>query len=303
MARKLDVTIFPGQGAQFRGMGRGLFEEFKDLTRRADEVLGYSIEVLCLEDKERRLNLTQYTQPALYFVNVLHYFKAQKEGASKPDVLLGHSLGEYCALFAADAFDFETGLRLVQHRGALMGQATGGGMAAVVNLPVARVTALLGDRDAGGVEVANFNAPTQVVLAGPSEALKALAPVLEREGATVLPLPVSAAFHSRYMRPAMEAFERFLQDVPLREPSIPVISNLHARPYRPGEIRQNLVRQICSPVRWVESIWYLLSQGEPSILEVGPKKTLTKLVDQSLAAGLPPSFDATQVDALTDARS
>jgi malonyl CoA-acyl carrier protein transacylase len=269
-------------------MGKHLFDEFRELVRAADQILGYSVAALCLEDSHRQLNNTRYTQPALYVVNILHYLKALNEGVAEPDFVAGHSLGEYCALYAAGAFDFETGLALVKRRGELMSTATGGGMAAVLNLSFERVAAVV-ESGHGAVEVANINSPVQTVLAGPSDELKAIAPALVRAGATVVPLAVSAAFHSRHMQAAMEEFASFLVGVELADPEIPVISNLHARPYRPGEIKDTLVRQIRSPVRWMESIRFLLALGDVRIREVGAKPTLTKLIEQITSSSTPRS--------------
>lgn len=289
MARRLNAVVFPGQGAQYRGMGRDLFDEFSELTDRADQVLGYSIKALCLQDEGRQLSNTKYTQPALYVVNLLHYLKYQREGGTEPDFFAGHSLGEYCALQAAGAFDFETGLRLVQHRGALMSQAVGGGMAAILNLPIAALNAAREQLPSADIEVANFNSPAQTVVAGPVAAVTALRPLVEKLGGLFVPLNVTAAFHSRYMQHAMEEFGAILAEFSFAEPRIPVLSNIHARPYLPGEIKQNLRDQICHPVRWTESIWYLLSRGEVTIRELGPRDVLTKLVEQIIAGGVPQS--------------
>jgi trans-AT polyketide synthase/acyltransferase/oxidoreductase domain-containing protein len=289
VTKSSKAIVFPGQGAQFRGMGRALFGEFRDLVRIADQVVGYSLEELCLEDKHKQLNNTRYTQPALYVVNVLLYQRMLATGAVAPDLLAGHSLGEYCALFAAGAFDFETGLQLVAHRGELMSRVTGGGMAAVTGVPLATVTSVLEREGHRDIDIANINAPTQTVLAGPSDALTAVGPALERAGAVVVPLPVSAAFHSRYMEPVVDEFAQVIRRFRLRDPVIPVISNLHARPYAPGEIVDNLVGQIRSPVRWMESILYLTSLGDLAIQEIGPKATLTKLLDQITASNSSPA--------------
>src|SRR6516162_2607290 len=135
----MTAFLFPGQGSQRKGMGSTLFEEFQEVTARADEILGYSIKELCLHDPHQQLGQTQFTQPALYVVNALSYLKKMKDGSKVPTYLAGHSLGEYNALFAAGVFDFETGLRLVKKRGELMSQATGGGMAAVIGFTMAQV--------------------------------------------------------------------------------------------------------------------------------------------------------------------
>src|SRR5262245_31469864 len=137
------IYVFPGQGSQVRGMGEGLFDRYPELVAQADECLGYSLRELCLRDPQRQLGLTQFTQPALYTVNVLTYMDRVARTGVRPSYVAGHSLGEYCALHAAGAFDFLTGLRLVQKRGALMSQAPKGAMAAIVELDVERVAEIL----------------------------------------------------------------------------------------------------------------------------------------------------------------
>ncbi|MBN1686307.1 MAG: ACP S-malonyltransferase [Spirochaetales bacterium] len=277
----ITVYVFPGQGSQSVGMGKASFDDYPDLVAKADAILGYSLKTLCLEDPEGNLNLTQYTQPALFAVTALEYLKLQGESAKKPDYLAGHSLGEYAALFAASAFDFETGIRLVQKRGELMGKARGGGMVAVIGLDRERVHAILKDTGMDTVEVANYNSPGQTILSGPVDDLNAIAGAFEEGGARrYLPLKVSAAFHSRYMAEAGRAFSEFLQGINFENPKIPVISNVTAGPYKEREIRENLVNQLTSSVRWQESIEYLLAQGECEFKEIGPGTVLTKLIEQ-----------------------
>src|SRR5437762_401122 len=162
----MTVFLFPGQGSQRKGMGNTLFDEFKEAIASADEILGYSIKELCLHDPHQQLGKTQFTQPALYVVNALSYLKKMKETGQAPDYVAGHSLGEYSALFAAGAFDFETGLRLVKKRGELMSQAIGGGMAAVIGFTLEQVDQVLKECGLTGIDIANYNTPTQIVIAG-----------------------------------------------------------------------------------------------------------------------------------------
>ncbi|GAB3486233.1 hypothetical protein GCM10027521_28330 [Amycolatopsis cihanbeyliensis] len=274
----MRACAFPGQGSQTKGMGKELFDTFDELTARADEILGYSIRELCVEDPERNLKQTEYTQPALYVVSALSYLAWLREGQRLPDYVLGHSLGEYVALFAAGAFDFETGLRLVHRRGELMSRASGGTMAAVSGFDAERVRELLAEHGLDTLDVANINTPTQTVIAGPKEDItRAAAVFTEREGRCA-PLNVSAPFHSRYMTEAAEEFGRFLDQFTFATPKIPVISNVDARPYTADSVAENLRRQIVSPVRWVDSIRYLMSHGEFDLREIGPGTVLTKLV-------------------------
>lgn len=282
------IFVFPGQGSQAKGMGRELFERFPDRVAEADDILGYSVRTRCLEDPGGDLSRTQFTQPALYVVGALAYMARVEELGDTPEFVAGHSLGEYNALFAAEAFSFADGLRLVQRRGALMGEASGGGMAAVIGLDIETIRALLAETGVATVDVANHNAPAQAVLAGPTEDLERVAPAFEaRPGARVIPLNVRTAFHSRYMRPTKEAFGAFIAGFRLGPLMIPVISNLTALPYRDDEIAHGLVQQIDHPVRWVESIQYLLQETEPEFEEIGHGTVLTRLIADIRKAELP----------------
>lgn len=271
--------LFPGQGSQHKGMGGTLFEEFQDLIAQADEILGYSIRELCLEDPEQRLTQTQYTQPALYVVNALSYLKKIKETGRKPAYVAGHSLGEYNALFAAEAFDFATGLKLVKKRGELMRQATGGGMAAVIGLDREKIEEILKTANITTIDMANFNSPSQIVISGPREDVESAKPVFEKAGVRMYALlRVSGAFHSRYMEPAKIEFAKYLENLQLADPVLPVISNIQARPYKAGEVKKNLLEQITGSVKWVDTIRYLMGKDVMEIEQVGPGNILTDLV-------------------------
>ncbi|TWH49323.1 ACP S-malonyltransferase [Sporomusa sp. KB1] len=274
--------IFPGQGSQTKEMGGTLFEEFKQLTMQADAVLGYSIKELCLEDPQAKLSQTQYTQPALYIVNALSYLQKIKETGKKPDFVAGHSLGEYNALFAAGAFDFETGLRVVKKRGELMSQATGGGMAAVIGLDEEQITAVLQQNHLQNIEIANYNSPSQIVISGLKTDIDQARVVFEKIKAVqmFIPLKTSGAFHSRYMTEAKNKFAVFLDNFKFSELAITVISNVHARPYKQSAIKQTLIEQLTSPVKWNESIKNLLILGEMEFEEIGPARVLTGLVQR-----------------------
>ncbi|MGU3493767.1 ACP S-malonyltransferase [Xanthobacteraceae bacterium A53D] len=276
--------IFPGQGSQRVGMGAALFDAFPDEVAVADQVLGTSLRRLCLEDPERQLGRTDWTQPALFAVGALTHLAEMRSQKRPPQFLAGHSLGEYCALFAAGVFDFRTGLELTRRRGLLMAQAGDGqgGMAAVIGLSAAEVEAVLAREPAAqSLDLANINGPTQTVIAGPKAALEAISPVLLAAGAArVVPLPVSAAFHSRQMADAGRSFTAFLAGFRFADPTIPVIANTTARPYEPGRVVETLAAQITGRVRWTESVDYLLNAGVTEFRECGPGRVLTGLVEE-----------------------
>lgn len=282
--------VFPGQGTQKKGMGRSLFKRFPDLSRRADRVLGYPIEELCLENPERRLSDTAYAQPAIYVVNALHWWAA-REDLPPADFFAGHSLGEYSALLAAGAFDFETGLTLVRRRAELMSRVSGGAMAAVVGLSEQIVQETLRQHDAAGVVIANYNAPEQFVLSGSREELARIRPVFEKvEGVRgFVPVRVSGPFHAPAMAPAAERFRSLLASVEVGELRTPVISNVTGRPFGPGagEVRELLAEQIAKPVRWTDCIRYLRDAGVSVFTELGESKVLTSLIDRITTAPEP----------------
>src|SRR5262249_23123302 len=272
------VYVFPGQGSQRKGMGAHLFEAFPELTAQADDILGYSLKDLCLNDPANQLIDTRYTQPALFVVNALTYLHKLRQDPTRADYVVGHSLGEYNALFAAGVFDFATGVQLVHKRGELMAQAPSGSMAAVLNCPAATVQQILREHQLDGIDVANFNAPSQLVLAGLRDDIRKAQAFFDFEDVKYIPLNVSAAFHSRYMQGAMEEFGRFLQAFSFAAPIIPVISNVHARPYLPEQLKTNLTEQIIRPVQWTESVRYLMGKGMQTFEELGPGNVLTRLI-------------------------
>ena len=275
----MSTFVFPGQGSQQKGMGKDLFARYPDILAIAERVLGYCMRELCVDDPNGLLNETQFTQPALYVVNALTYVHAIESTVKRPDYLAGHSLGEYNALLAAEVFDFETGLRLVQKRGELMAKVKGGGMAAIVGLSEQEIERVLLENSFTSIDIANRNTPLQFVISGPVDDIQKAKPALEAAGAKrVLPLRVSAPFHSRHMASAKNEFSDFLGTVRLSGPKIPVISNVEARPYPGSRIRELLAAQITSSVRWSESIQYLMALGETDFVELGPGAVLSGLI-------------------------
>lgn len=275
------VYLFPGQGAQKKGMGAGLFARFPRLVRRIDDALGYSIERLCLEDPEQRLGHTEFTQVALYVVNALHYYARLRETGRRPDAVAGHSVGEYNALLAAEAIDVMTGLGLVRQRALLMAAATGGGMAAVIGLRAERIRAMLDQAGCRDVDIANYNAPAQTVISGPVDLVKRAASALQDAGAgSVIPLRVSGAFHSRHMRPAREQFFPLLRDAPFQPPTIPVMSNYTGAFHLARDLSSNMAHQIDHPVRWSDNMRALLALPDVEFAEIGPGTVLSGLLKQ-----------------------
>jgi trans-AT polyketide synthase/acyltransferase/oxidoreductase domain-containing protein len=272
------IFLFPGQGSQKTGMGAELFAQFPDYVAQADKELGYSIAELCQTDAGGRLNETQFTQPALYVVSCLAYLKDRQE-VGVPHFVAGHSVGEYGALFAAGAFDFVTGLKLVKKRGELMSRARDGGMAAVIGMDRDQVASVIKQHNLQHLYIANLNTPQQIVISGSREAVVNAQKVFEGAGAQMyVPLKVSGAFHSPFMAPAMEVFSIFLDQFQFSPLQIPTISNVTALPYENDEIRENLALQITHPVRWTESVRWLLNQPEPEFREVGPGRVLTGML-------------------------
>ena len=276
------VGMFPGQGSQKVGMGEGLFDLFSKEVKAIDDFLGYSIKELCTQDPNNVLNQTCYTQVALYVVSALEFLKKQKENNRNFDYFIGHSLGEYNALFASGAFDLMTGLALVQKRGELMFKVKKGSMAAVIGLEEKTIQSVLQEySNKGIIEIANHNSLNQIVISGDKALIEILAPVFTEKGAKrYIPLNVSGAFHSSYMKQAAKEYATFLESISIVFPKIPVIANVDAKPYENNliSIKKKLVEQISHPVLWVQSILDLKNKGECFFEEIGQGNVLTGLV-------------------------
>lgn len=288
--------MFPGQGSQRKGMGDGLFERYPALVAQADAALGWSLRELCMEDPKGVIGQTRYTQPALFAVSSLSFLAMRDGGARLPDFYAGHSLGEFTALFAAGAFDFATGVALVAKRGELMSHAPRGAMAAVIGLGVDRIREVLDSAGMDGVDLANINSGDQIVISGLYDDIDRCRTVFADVGARFVRLNVSAAFHSRHMREIESQFAVFARELETEGRLYPltadVMSNRTARPHARNDYLPALVEQITHPVRWHESISWLLAQGEVTAEEIGPGDVLTGLFARIRKAPLPIVADA-----------
>ncbi|MCL6641624.1 MAG: ACP S-malonyltransferase [Candidatus Rokubacteria bacterium] len=297
--------LFPGQGSQAVGMGRAFYQESgaaKAVFEEANDALGENLTRLIFEGPEAELALTANTQPAILTVSVAAAAVAAERGL-RPALAAGHSLGEYSALVVTGALAFRDAVRVVRRRGEFMQEAVPvgtGAMAALLGLDLAQVEAICAEA-AGGevVEVANINAPQQIVIAGHRAAVeRAVALAGERGGRKSVLLPVSAPFHCTLMQPAAARLREVLEPVPVSDPRAPVVRNVDAGLTRTAaEVKPGLVAQVASPVRWTESVQRLHAEGATIYVEVGPGRVLTGLLRRILdgARGLnvedPPSLE------------
>ncbi len=281
--------LFPGQGSQFVGMGRDLYDRepvARALFDEADERLGFALSRLCFDGPDEALTDTAVQQPALFTTSLAAWAVLQQRGEANAAYVAGHSLGEFSALAAAGGLTFADGLALVRRRGELMklaGERQPGGMAAVLGLdagPVAELCARVAAETGAYVGVANDNCPGQIVISGHESALTRAIELLGAAGARkVVRLPISIAAHTPLMTAVADEFAAAVDATPLVEATIPLIANVTARPIRsPEEVRAELKAQLTSPVAWTESVRYLSAQGVDSYIEVGPGDVLLGLV-------------------------
>lgn len=279
--------MFPGQGSQYVGMGAELVQKSsvaQKIFSKADQALGYELSALCFQGPEDELKLTYHTQPAILTTSIALY-ELFKEQAPKPDFMAGHSLGEYSALVAAGSFSFEDAVTTVRKRGQFMDEATPAGlgaMSAVLGGERELIADVCEEITLAGhpVQMANLNAPGQIVISGSKEGVEQASAKLKEAGIKrIIPLVVSGPFHSDLMKPAASKLAHVLSEISISNAKIPIVTNTDARPIMLAEeIEEALIEQVFSPVLWQDSMEWLLEQGVTTFVEIGPGQVLTGLM-------------------------
>ncbi len=281
--------VFPGQGSQSVGMGKGFAEEYLD---RANEVLDFDLKKICLEGPAPELKKTEITQPAIFTISVAAFEQLRKNNSKLPDVVAGHSLGEYSALYAAGAISFEAGVKILNLRGKFMQEAVpvgAGAMVAVLGLDREKLENCCVKAE-GEVCAANYNSPGQIVISGEQAAVLRAADLCKEVGAKrVIPLQVSAPFHCALMRPAQEKLAKELNKIEIKDAQIPVVANVTADYVTSAsQIKELLIKQVTASVLWEDSIRLMIKDGVTEFVEVGPGKVLSgliKKIDRGVTVG------------------
>ncbi len=282
--------VFPGQGSQYVGMGYDFYREFSesaDVFHSAETALRYNLTDIIFKGPEEELNRTINTQPAILTTSLAIYAVMKAKGFPEPDFVAGHSLGEYTALAVAGGVELFEAVRLANLRGKYMQEAVPeglGAMYAVLKLPPEKVEeACRLAQEHGVVEPANYNSPEQTVISGEKTAVEKAGEIAKQMGGKVIPLKVSVPSHCSLMKPAADAFRLKLAQTPIKNINIPIVQNYTAKAHTMApEIRENLYRQIFSPVRWFQSVLYMVEQGVDTFVEIGPKNVLSKLIQQTV---------------------
>ncbi|AGW86286.1 Malonyl CoA-acyl carrier protein transacylase [Blattabacterium sp. (Nauphoeta cinerea)] len=278
----MKAYLFPGQGSQFVGMGKDLYKNShlaKKLFQLSDEILGFRMTSVMFEGSMNTLKNTKYTQLAIYIYSVI---KAKISNNFDPDMVAGHSLGEFSALAAVDVFSFEDGLKLVNQRASIMQnicESTHGGMAVVLGLKDSIIEDVC-KKDRGVIVPSNYNSPEQLVISGEIQALKRVCLILKKIGAKkIFVLPVHGAFHSPIMEPAQNKFQKIVNKIYFKDSKYPIYQNVTARPITKSyDIKNNLVKQLTYPVKWKQSIKNMIAHGAVSFTEIGPGNILQGLI-------------------------
>jgi len=286
----MKAFIFPGQGSQSVGMAKEHFDsdsDVKELFLKANDQLGYSITDIMFDGPADKLMQTKHTQPAIF----LHSIALFRQMGDTPDAVAGHSLGEFSALVAARVIDFETALDLVDLRGNLMqeaGDVHPGGMAAIIGMDDDTVDSICRkatEEIQKPVVAANYNCPGQLVISGDVDAVKKAVEIAKEEGCRLAKiLPVSGAFHSPLMKPALEGLQKQLEEITFRDPEFPLYSNATAEPTQDAaEVKANLIAQLTSPVKWTQTLQNMEKNGITDFVEIGPGKVLQGLVKRTIS--------------------
>lgn len=294
------AVLFPGQGSQYVGMGKPWYDRYSSVRQRfeeASEIINLDVARLCFEGPVGELKQTENTQVALLTLSVALFETAQNELGIRPSYLAGHSIGELSALTAAGAFSFTDAVRLARIRGEAMASCdtgSGAGMIAITQIRSEELEAALSELDMKSypIDIANYNSPTQTILAGSKEGLYQAGEHLKAIGAKVIPLNVSGPFHSRYMTGASDKWHDALKPIVLGKIKTPVICGHKGRLYTPeDDIKECLVEQLTSPIRWVQALLELARHGVNQWMEIGPKDVLVNLVKQSIPGANALSYD------------